>query len=212
MLNHKIIRIIIPEERLKAKNFINAYHSYIKYADRPSRKLYWNLYEDDILVGVFALGSAFDRNKHVKEFMIKNNLKFNEVANNIVYCLYGQKDKNAGTKFLKLCRLDAIKWWNERYGDTLKAFQTFILPPRTGAMYKADNWKELGFTTGGKTMTTKTLYGDERIAHPEAEIRTFKNGEIKYILREFKNTQSKLIFMKINKINIIRENGVSRIC
>jgi hypothetical protein len=198
MNNHKIKRIVNSEDRLKAKEFINKFHSYIKYADRPSRKLYWNLYENDIMVGVFALGSAFDRNKHVKDFMIKNKLQFNEVANNIVYCLSNQQDKNAGTKFLKLCRLDAIKWWQERYGDILKAFQTFILPPRTGAIYKADNWQQLGFTTGGKTMTTRTLYGENIKNHPEAEKRKFKNGEIKYILREFKDSLSKLIFMKLN--------------
>lgn len=73
--------------------------------------------------------------------------------------------------------------------------QTFILPPRTGAMYKADNWICLGETTG-KTMTIRTLYGQEREEHPEAEIRMFKNGETKHLLREFKETDKKLMFIR----------------
>ncbi len=199
IFEYKIVRETTPELRKQGKEFINTYHSYIKWADRPSRKLYWNLYESNIMVGVFALGSAFSKPKAIMEYMKKHDLEFNNIANNIVFCLANQQNKNAGTTLLKLCRQDAIKWWYERYGDKLKAFQTFILPPRTGAIYKADNWQQLGMTSGGKTMTTRTLYGEEREKHPEAEIRTFKSGEIKYILREFKETESKLIYMKLNK-------------
>jgi hypothetical protein len=123
-------------------------------------------------------------------------ITFNEVGNNIVYCLAGHTDKNAGSKLLKCCRLDAEKWWRERYGDRLKAFQTFILPPLTGAVYKADNWQQLGSTTGGKTMTMRTLYGSDIEENPKAERRVFKNGEVKHLLREFRDTKPKLIFMR----------------
>lgn len=144
------------------KEFINTYHSYIKYADRPSRKLYWLLYENSKLIGVFGLSSAFAKSKPVMDYMKENSLGFNEVANNIVYCLYGHKNKNAGSKLLSMLRKDAILWWYERYGDYLRAFQTFVLPPRTGAIFKADNWMLLGKTTGGKSMKTRTLYGKDR--------------------------------------------------
>jgi len=143
------------------------------------------------MVGVFALGSAFSHLKVIKEYMKDNNLLFNEIANNIVFCLANCNNKNDGTRLLSLVRRDAIKWWYERYGDKLKAFQTFILPPRTGAIYKADNWNKLGVTTGEK--------------HPEAEIRTFKNGEVKYLLREYRETEPKLIFMKLNKEKVINK-------
>lgn len=90
---------------------------------------------------------------------MNNNLKFNEIANNIVFCLANQQNKNAGTQLLSLVRKDAIKWWFEKYGDILKAFQTFILPPRTGAIYKADNWQLIGETIGisrySKTISKK---------------------------------------------------------
>ena len=195
-LHFDIKRAITTEMRTQARDFINAHHSYIKWADRPSRKMYWLLYEDGIFVGVFGLGSAFARPKSIANYMEERKITFNEVANNIVYGLFGCRDKNAGSSFLKRLRIDAKAWWKERYGDEIKAFQTFILPPRTGALYRADNWKQLGTTTGGKFQKVRTLYGEERAAHPEAEIRTFKSGEIKYLLREFGNTEPKLIFMR----------------
>lgn len=196
-LQFSIERIVETLKRKTAAEFVNAHHSYIKWADRPSRKMYWALYENGILVGVFGLGSAFARPKPIMKYMSEHSLAFNEVGNNIVYALFGQKDRNAGTRFLKMIRRDAVVWWKERYGDELKALQTFILPPRTGAMYKADNWMQLGSTTGGTTQSCRTLYGEERAKHPEAEIRTFKSGEVKYLLREFRTTEPKLIFMRL---------------
>ena len=202
---YRIERETTTELRTKGREFINKYHSYIKWSERPSRKLYWNLYENDIMVGVFALGSAFNKPKAVKNFMEENKLEFNEIANNIVFCLANQINKNAGTKLLSIVRRDAILWWYERYGDLLKCFQTFILPPRTGAIYKADNWKEFGSTTGGKALGTKTIpektyeENKEYYDSKNLEIRIFKNNKVRYILREFKETESKLIFMKLNK-------------
>jgi len=155
------------------------------------------------MVGVFALGSAFSKPKIIQEFMKDYNIEFNELANNIVFCLANQQNRNAGTKLLSLVRKDAIKWWYERYNNYLKAFQTFILPPRVGAIYKADNWIEIGITTG-KSQKAKTIpkleyennkeyYDDKNI-----EIRTFNNGQTRYIIREFNETEKKLIFMKLN--------------
>jgi len=133
------------------------------------------LYEDENLVGVFGLGSAFSLPKSVKEYMDKYNLKFNNVANNIVFCLSNHKNKNAGTIFLSILRKDAIKWWHERYNDTLKCFQTFILPPRTGAVYKADNWDLIGETIG-MSQKTKNIRPDK--------IDQYKNVQKKYLKME----------------------------
>lgn len=192
-----VVRCVTTEQRCTARDFVNAHHSYIRWADRPSRKLYWLLFLAGVLVGVFGLASAYARPKAVQEYMTARSLGFNEVANNVVYCLAGHDDRNAGSRFLAACRRDAVVWWQERYGDNLRAFQTFILPPRTGALYKADNWQKLGSTTGGKTLVTRTLYGDEVAKHPEAERRVFKSGEVKYLLRTFRTTDPKLIFMRL---------------
>ena len=209
-VKYKIERETTKELRSLGKEFINTYHSYIKWADRPSRKLYWNLYENDIMVGVFALGSAFIRPKIVSDFMISNNLIMSQIANNIVFCMANQKDKNAGTSLLSLVRKDAIKWWYERYGDYLKCFQTFILPPRTGAIYKADNWQEIGMTSGysQKSLTIrKSEYENNKEKYDNLGIKEkiFKSGEIRYILNEYQKTDKKLIFMKINTDKEIRK-------
>ena len=208
MIYH-IERITTTPQRNIMKSFINEYHSYINYADRPSRKIYWMLYENNERVGIFGLGSCFHRPKAVSNFMESNSIVFNEVANNIVYCLANHKGRNAGSSLLALCRKDAILWWYERYGDILRAFQTFILPPRTGAVYKADNWKELGNTTGGRTLITNTIrkvvYDENPDKYPNIEIRTFKNGQTKYLWRTFKTTEPKLIFMKLNTSKLIHK-------
>jgi len=153
-MEHSIERIYAPSQKKIAAEFINAHHSYIQYADRPSRQLYWNLLEDGKMVGVFALSSVFDKPKDVKRYMEAHKLESNEVGNNIVYCLFGHQHRNAGSIFLKLVRNDAILWWWEKYANYLKAYQTFILPPRTGAVYKADNWELIGKTLGQSQHTT----------------------------------------------------------
>jgi hypothetical protein len=197
---YRIERETTTELRTKGREFINTYHSYIKWSDRPSRKIYWNLYENETMVGVFALSSVFDKPKSVKEYMIKYNLKSNEIGNNIVFCLANQKNKNAGTILLSMVRKDAISWWYERYGDLLKAFQTFILPPRTGAVYKADNWQQIGITSGSNVQV-RTIRECDLEKYKDKDIRksVYKSGEIRYIYHEFVITNKKLIFMKLNK-------------
>lgn len=110
---HTITRITEKGQRQIAKDFINQYHSYIRYADRPSRKMYWLLHEDDRLVGVFGLGSAFTRNKIIQNYLNDHQILFNEIANNIVFCLYATQHKNSGTIFLSMIRRDAKVWWKE---------------------------------------------------------------------------------------------------
>lgn len=194
MTEYRIVRADSFGLRQRCVYLVDRHHSYIQWADRPSRKLYWLLQHNSRDVGVFGLGSAFDRNGLVKEYMARHNLQFNEVGNNIVYCLVPDLPRNAGSRFLAMCRRDAIQWWSERYGDTLKAFQTFILPPRTGAVYKADNWECIGQTTGN-SFRMVTLYGDDP-RKEKAEVRRFKSGEVKYLYREVDSTPPKLIFMR----------------
>lgn len=193
-------RIEDKQTRAQAALFIDVFHSYISFADRPSRKLYWMIAEDGVDVGVFALGSAFVRPKAFAEWMESEALEFNQVANNIVFCLAGHKDRNAGSRALALCRRDAVAWWKARYGDDLRAFQTFILPPRTGAVYKADNWRLLGETVGFTTRM-ETLRPEEFEAlstedRAGIEVRTFKSGEVKRLRRVPTETDRKLIFAR----------------
>ena len=59
-----------------------------------------------------------------------------------------KKEKNLGTKILKLFRNTIKKDYIKRYGDNLLGLVTFVERPRTGAIYKADNWISLGETQG----------------------------------------------------------------
>ena len=192
---YQVIRATTTDLRARCRALVTQYHSYIQWADRPSRKLYWLLQIKGVDVGVFGLASVFNRNGAVKEYMQTHALGFNEVANNIVYCLAPNLPPNSGSRFLSMCRKDAVGWWKERYGDSLRCFQTFILPPRTGAVYKADNWQYIGMTTGtGFKMIT--LYGDDP-RKIQAERRVFKSGEEKYLYRIASQTPPKLIFMRL---------------
>jgi len=156
---YRITRIVTSEQRQLAKQFVNSHHSYIDWSPRPSRLCYWLLHEEGgqtpwgKVIGVFGLGTMFNAPKAVADYMKKHDIGFNQIGNNIVYCLYGHEGKFAATQCLKLVRIDAIPWWHEKYGDVLKAYQTFILPLtggdyREGTLYKADNWEMLGLTSG----------------------------------------------------------------
>ena len=195
--SRSIFRVEDTLARREIAMFINLFHSYISWADRPSRKLYWALRENGALVGAFGLGSCFHRPKAVANFMREHNLGFNEVGNNIVFCLQGA-EKNAGSAFLALCRRDAVAWWKTRYGDDLRAFQSFVLPPRTGAVYKADNWRLVG-ETSGNPQKVRTLRSNDPIpkgAHVER--RVFASGEVRLLMREQATQETpKLIFMRL---------------
>jgi len=195
MPNYAVIRCTTTCLRRKAREIIDTYHSYIKWADRPSRKLYWLLTIDNEPVGAFGLGSAFARPKAVKAFMNEHDIAFNEMANNIVYCLKPDLPKNSGTRFLAQARRDAVHWWYDRYSDTLKVFQCFVLPPRTGAVYKADNWECIG-TTSGNSYKTESLYGDDPRKEKSDRYVSARTGEVKYLLRQPQQVQPKLIFMR----------------
>ena len=132
--------------------------------------------------------------------MTRLGVDFNELGNNGLFCLGGHTDKNTGTRSLAMIRKDAKRWWAERYSNDLKAMQTFILPPRTGAVYKADNWRVIGETVGSN-MLVSSLTREEYEALEDkrgVDIRTFKNGAIRYIrrTRATADANRKLIFWR----------------
>ncbi len=179
-----------------AAAFVDKHHSYIRWADRPSRKLYWTIHEDGERIGVFGLGSAFSRPKAVADFMASNALEFNHVANNIVFALAGQRDRNAGTQAMALIRHDAIRLWHDRYGDALGAFQTFIAPPRTGAMYRADNWAHIGMTTGDGMETQTLCIGEDAPEGARIRVTTF-GGKTTRIIQTRTKVVPKMIFVRL---------------
>ena len=127
--------------------------------------------------------------------MLEHELEFNQVGHNIVFCLAGH-GKNAGSQFLAMCRRDSVARWKERYGDELKAFQTFILPPRTGAVYKSDNWQVIG-NTKGETWKTLSVDPEDVDKLPNTRRQTFSDGKTYCFQNVYFKTDPKLILMRL---------------
>lgn len=69
-------------------------------------------------------------------------------VNNGVFRIVDSPIKNFATQVLKIFRIKIKKDYAQYYGDKLKGIITFVEPPRTGSIYKADNWDCLGMTQG----------------------------------------------------------------
>jgi hypothetical protein len=121
------------------------------------RQLVYKIYDSDgNLCGAIAGGSATKHLPGRNEFF-KENFYLNGVINNIFFHLIPNGDKNLGTKVLKLFRKQVIIDWEERYKDKPIGFETLVELPRTGSVYKADNWILVGQTKG---FTCKRVGGD----------------------------------------------------
>ena len=59
-----------------------------------------------------------------------------------------EKIKNAGTQILKELRRQAPLYWKQKYNDDLLYLITFVAGGNNGAVYKADNWSQIGQTSG----------------------------------------------------------------
>ena len=55
---------------------------------------------------------------------------------------------NAGTQILKELRRQAPLYWKQKYNDNLLYLITFVAGGNNGAVYKADNWSQIGQTSG----------------------------------------------------------------
>ena len=70
------------------------------------------------------------------------------VNNNVFRIVETTGDKNFGTKVLKLFRKTISVDYLSKYKEPLVGIVTFVEPPRSGAIYRADNWSYLGQTQG----------------------------------------------------------------
>ena len=137
------------------KDFINQYHSYVKYKVVPQRRINWLVWNGAELVGAIGISSCVlcvkDRDNWIgwnKDQRIKLS---NSMANNYRFCLKPETGiKNLGSRVLKMIRIEGAKRWKERYGDDLLLMETYVLKNenRRGAVYLADNWTHVGNTMG----------------------------------------------------------------
>jgi len=69
-------------------------------------------------------------------------------VNNGVFRIVISPKKNFATQVLKLFRKTIKQDYKKIYGDDLQGIITFVEKPRTGGIYKADNWDLIGETKG----------------------------------------------------------------
>jgi len=119
------------------------------------RQLNYFIKRDGMIVGIVGVNSPPINYKKFREYFKTDNEKL--FVNNNVYRII-KSYKNQATQVLKLLRNIIIIDYKKRYGDDLKGIITFVEPPRTGSIYKADNWDYLGMTQG-KKMTRRGDHG-----------------------------------------------------
>ncbi len=117
------------------------------------RQINYLIYYNQEPIGIIGANSPpLNYKLFIKYFNFNNYIKGESekvfVNNNVFRVVRKPEDKNIGTKILKLFRKTICVDYTKHYGDYLIGIITFVEPPRTGSIYKADNWDYLGVTQG----------------------------------------------------------------
>ncbi len=112
------------------------------------RQLNYIIYSNGEPVGIIGVASPPLLYKPFVEVFSEKIYKDNVLNNNVYRIVVKGNDYNFGTKVLKLLRLRIPVDYKEKYNKDLLGLVTFVEPPRTGAIYKADNWVYIGKTQG----------------------------------------------------------------
>ena len=148
------IRIAETKEDKKiADNLVIDHHSYVNSARVVGRCLKYIISYQDKDIATFWLGSGFKPTpKAILNFFNKSQSEFdkmfNEVADNKRFCIKENPIDNLGSQILSMVRKRAKTDWLNRYGNELKGILTTIGDGKNGAVYLADNWKQIGQTAG----------------------------------------------------------------
>lgn len=112
------------------------------------RQIIYKIYDNDDFKGVIAGGSATLHLPNRNDFFgDKFNLQY-IINNNFFHLVDNHDDKNLGTKVLSMWRRQVVKDWMERYNSKVIGFESLVELPRSGTIYKADNWTLVGQTKG----------------------------------------------------------------
>lgn len=167
-----LVECTTPSENKIFRSTIDTHHSYVKYKDSPTRNIRWLAYESvsGNLVGAIGLSSATIAVAARDVFIGWDNVTkmrhLGKLANNSRFCLIRDNFtiKNIGSMVLKQLRVMGAKRWLERYEEPLLLIETFVQPDRTdeldgrmtrnGSIYLADNWLNIGMTSGSSIRKT----------------------------------------------------------
>ena len=145
--------------------------------------MYKVLDENNKFCGAIAGGSATVHLPGREEFF-GDEFELQQIVNNTFYHLLDVEDINFGTKVLKLWRRKIVEDWQKLYEDRVIGFETLVELPRTGSIYKADNWTLTGTTKG---YTCRRVGGNS-----DSE----KFGGVR--VWDYDNLKPKLVFCKLN--------------
>jgi hypothetical protein len=143
------LKLVPKSHKLYVKWFIEHYP---KSKGIVGRQLNFLIYSYGNPIGIIGFASPpLNYKKFNVFFAFDTNISSSENAklflnNNVFRIVYSEK--NLGTQILKLARKNIYKIYQEKYNQKLLGLVTFIEPPRTGSMYKADNWIYIGETDG----------------------------------------------------------------
>lgn len=150
------------------------------------RQIIYKIYDDYKFLGAIAGGSATQHLPGRDEFF-GDSFKLNQVINNTFFHLLPTDLKNVGTQVLKLWRQKVVEDWVKFYEEDVIGFETLVELPRTGALYKADNWIYTGTTKG---FTCRRVGGNSD---------TEKFGGVR--VWDYDNLKPKLVFCKLNNFH-----------
>lgn len=154
------INIIELQKSTKGDQFIRYLMSihYSKPKGFVGRQIVYKVVSEGVEIGAIVGGSATLHLPGRNEFF-GTKYYINSIVNNTFFHLENQEDKNMGTKVLKMWRKQISDDWEKQYGDKVVGFETLVEVPRTGAVYKADNWIYTGITKG---FTCKRVGGEQQ--------------------------------------------------
>jgi len=112
----------------------------------PGRSLCYLIQYKNSIAGIIGFNSPPKNYGIFNTYFGGKNKENNFLINNVFRLI--NNEKNLATRVMKLARKTIKEDYEKKYGDILLGIVTFVEPPRTGALYKADNWDYLGYSAG----------------------------------------------------------------
>ena len=183
----ELVLVQTTEQKQQVKDIIEQHHSYVPSNKSVGRRIDWLIQFEDRIVGMIGIGSAtYPPCKDLLSYLgiTKDEYRkiFNTIANNWRFCLV-EEIRNLGTRTLKKLREIAPIEWKKKYKDNLNYLTTFVGGGRDGAVYKADNWWEIGKTAGLPT-------------HKSSSMKWNNSMELKRLFVKPTGENRKLIFIR----------------
>lgn len=111
----------------------------------PGRSFCYLIYNNREVAGIIGFNSPPSNYKIFRDYFHCDN--DNVFMSNNVFRIVNT-ERNLATRVLKIIRFQLQQDHFDRWKTLLIGLVTFVEPPRSGALYKADNWDYLGMTQG----------------------------------------------------------------